>query len=127
MRKLIVFFWAIFAFGLASAEVFAVSGGTVTATKQGNDVAVTVEGFSAAKLVHFRSHGDKDGFIHYDAMPNGKGVLEDVAKYGGRFQVMDAAGKWLLITPANNPYKLVEVTQECKKSNKGCALEVTLK
>ncbi len=124
MRKLFSLFIVFLGFtSLVQAEVFAANGGSITATKQGNDVLVTVEGFAAAKLVHFRGQGDKDGFIHPVAMQNGKAVLENVPKFGGRFQVMDATGKWLLITPTGNPYKMVNVVQECKKSKGGCALE----
>lgn len=126
MRKLFSLFTLVFlgfSASLAQAEVFAVNGGSITATKQGNDVVVTVEGIPATKLIHFRGHGDKGGFIHPSDMTGNKGVLENVDKNGGRFQLRDASGKWLLITPSGNPYKMVNVVQECKKSKDGCALE----
>ena len=125
MRKLFSLFALAF-LGFASmahAEVFAVNGGSITATKQGNDVTVTVEGIPATKLVHFRGQGDKAGFIHSADMVGNKGVLENVDKNGGRFQLRDASGKWLLITPTGNPYKMVGVVQECQLSKNGCALE----
>lgn len=125
MRKLFSLF-ALVLIGfssLAQAETFTVNGGSITATKQGNDVIVTVEGIPATKLVHFRGQGDKTGFIHSADMVGNKGVLENVDKNGGRFQLRDASGKWLLITPAGNPYKMVGVVQECKLSKNGCALE----
>lgn len=128
MRKLSLIALALFGFAsMAQAEVFAVNGGSITATKQGNDVTVTVEGIPATKLVHFRGQGDKAGFIHSADMVGNKGVLENVDKNGGRLQLRDASGKWLLVTPTGNPYKMIGVAPECKKSNKGCALEVTLK
>ncbi|MBI2439423.1 MAG: hypothetical protein HYV45_02385 [Candidatus Moranbacteria bacterium] len=110
--------------GLAQAEVFDVKGGSISAARDGGNVVITVTGIPASSLVHFRGQGVKDGFIHQAKMEAGKGVLEDVAKNGGRFQLRDEAGKWLLITPTNNSYEMVGVTQECKKSKAGCALEV---
>ncbi len=125
MRKLSLIALAFLGFAsmAAHAETFAVNGGSITATKQGNDVTVTVEGIPATKLVHFRGQGEKGGFIHSADMVGNKGVLENVDKNGGRFQLRDASGKWLLITPTGNPYKMVGVVQECKLSKNGCALE----
>lgn len=123
------FFFVIFAIvcaGSAKAEVFAPAKGvgSVAAVKDGGNVVVTVTGISATQLVHFRGHGDRAGSIHTAKLADGKGVLEDVAKNGGRFQLRDDAGKWLLVAPANNPYEMVGVVQECKRSKNGCALEV---
>ncbi|MDD2766541.1 MAG: hypothetical protein PHH40_02100 [Candidatus Moranbacteria bacterium] len=103
--------------GLTSAKTFAVSGGTITATKAGDDVTITVAGIPAKTLVHFQNQG-----IRPIAMKDGVGVLSKVSENGGRFQVKDASGRWLLITPAGNPYTLSGVVTECTNKN-GCALE----
>ncbi len=124
MKKILPmsFLFVLFAFfaGLANAETFAVDGGSITAVKDGDNIVITTSGIPAAKLVHFRHQG-----IRTYAMKDGKGMLEKVAIHGGRFQLMDATGKWLLITPTGNPYKMTGVAQECQKSKDGCALEVT--
>jgi len=104
--------------GYASAETFSAAG-AVTAVKTGDDVTVTVTGMPAVTLVHFQGQGIKP-----IAMKDGVGVLAKVSENGGRFQVRDAAGKWLLITPSGNTFKMVGVAQECHKSKAGCALEV---
>ena len=129
MRTLLKFFGFIAAASFAAfanAETFAVSGGSIEAVPVGENVTIKVTGISAATLVHFRGQGEKGGFIHTAPMKEGVGVLENVAKNGGRFQIKDASGKWLLITPVGNPYKMVGVTQECAKSKAGCALELAL-
>lgn len=125
MKKVSLLFTALFtiamAIGTANAETYtAPDGSTITATADGTNVMISTTGIPAAKIVHFRHQG-----IRTYAMKDGKGVLEKVAIHGGRFQLMDATGKWLLITPQGNPYKMVGVAQECKKSKDGCALEVT--
>jgi len=104
---------------VASAETFAVAGGSVSAVKAGDNVTVTVAGIPAVTLVHFQHQG-----IRNVTMTNGTGVLEKVSENGGRFQVKDAGGKWLLITPAGNGFKMIGISQECRKSKAGCALEV---
>lgn len=105
--------------GLANAETFAVAGGTITAAKVGDDVTITATGIPATTLVHFQHQG-----IQNVAMTNGVGVLAKVSENGARFQLKDASGKWLLITPSGNGFKMAGVTQECRKSKAGCALEV---
>ncbi|NCQ05990.1 MAG: hypothetical protein GW815_00245 [Candidatus Moranbacteria bacterium] len=105
--------------GVASAETFAVNGGTITATKSGDDVTITVTSIPAVTLVHFQYQG-----IKLVAIKDSVGVLTKVSENGGRFQLKDATGKWLLITPSGNPYKMQGVVQECRKSKAGCALEV---
>lgn len=110
---------AFLSMGVASAETFAASGGSITATKAGDNVTVKTVGIPAVTLVHFQHQG-----IRNLSMNSGAGVLEKVSENGGRFQLKDASGKWLLITPAGNPYKLAGVVTECTKSTEGCALEV---
>lgn len=107
--------------GLANAETFAVNGGTITATKAGDDVTIAVAGIAVTTLVHFQHQG-----IRPIAMNNGVGVLTKVSENGARFQLKDDSGKWLLITPAGNGFKMVGVTQECRKSKAGCALEAKI-
>ena len=109
--------------GLANAETFAVGGGTITATRDGANVIIATTGIPAAKLAHFRGQGGKSGSIHVADMKDGKGLLEDVTKNGGRFQLRDASGKWLLITPTNNAFKMAGVSQDCGH-RAGCALQV---
>lgn len=107
----------------ASAETFAVSGGNITATRAGDDVTITVTGIPAATtLVHFQHQG-----IRSLELKNGSGILTKVSENGGRFQIRDGSGKWLLITPAGNGFGMKGVRQECRKSKEGCALEVSLK
>ncbi|MFZ2187877.1 MAG: hypothetical protein WAV46_04620 [Candidatus Moraniibacteriota bacterium] len=107
--------------GLASAETFAVAGGTVQAVKSGDNVTITVTSeFPAVTLVHFQ----KKGGIVSIPMQDGSGALSQVSEQGTRFQLKDASGKWLLVTPSGNAFKMTGVTQECKKSKEGCALEV---
>ncbi|PJA85632.1 MAG: hypothetical protein CO143_01365 [Candidatus Moranbacteria bacterium CG_4_9_14_3_um_filter_45_14] len=104
---------------VASAETFAVAGGSITATKAGDDVTITTVGIPAVTLVHFQHQG-----IRSTPMSNGIGVLSKVSENGARFQVKDASGRWLLITPVGNSFEMTGVTQECRKSKAGCALEV---
>lgn len=128
MRNFLGSVFLFFMASVAQAEIFKVTGGSITAVKQKNDIVVMVEGMSATRLIHFRAAPDGAGnFMHPVTLNAGKATLEDVAKNGQRFQVQDASGKWLLITPSGNPYKLVGVVQECKKSKAGCALEATVK
>lgn len=108
----------------AQAAVFAVQGGSITATKTGEDVLITVTGIPATQLVHFRKTQDGTNGIRQSALSEGKGTLEAVDKNGGRFQLRDAGGRWLLIVPVGNPYRMVGVAQECRTSAGGCALEV---
>lgn len=128
-KKLLQFLSILFSFaiaGLASAETFSVNGGSITATQDGDNVIITATGIPAAKLVHFRGQGVKGGSIHVADMKNGTGVLEKVSENGARFQLKDTSGRWLLITPTGNSYKMSGVTQECRKSKAGCALEAKL-
>lgn len=111
--------------GIASAEVFAVNGGSVAAVQEGDNVVITATGIPAVQLVHFRGHGVKGGSIHVANMKNGVGVLEGVSQNGARFQLKDASGKWLLVAPTKNGFKMVGVVQECR-SKSGCALEAKL-
>ncbi|MFZ2299616.1 MAG: hypothetical protein WAW00_00600 [Candidatus Moraniibacteriota bacterium] len=121
MKKIaLMYIAALFAYaGMANADTFAVEGGSITATKDGDNVVITVTGIPATKIVHFRQQG-----IRTFPMAGNKGVLQQVAIHGARFQLMDG-NKWLYITPQGNPYKMVGVAQECQKSKDGCALEVT--
>lgn len=112
---------------IASAETFTAQGASITAVQEGDNVIITVTGIPAAKLVHFRGQGDKSGSIHVADMKDGRAVLETVSKNGARFQLKDATGKWLLITPTGNSFKMTGVAQECRKSRGGCALEVKAK
>lgn len=133
MRKLsqfVIIAVALFFAGTIQAQTqttFAVKGGSsITAVQEGDNVVITVAGIPAAKLVHYRGQGVKGGSILESDFSGGKGVLEKVSKNGARFQIKDASGKWLYITPTNNSFKMVGIAQECRKSKGGCALEAKL-
>jgi len=122
MTKFFLVLFSLF-FGVSAwAETFtAPSGAIITATKNGSDVTVQVTGMaSAVTLVHFQNQGIKEMPLKQD----GTGVLMNVADNGGRFQIRDGSGKWLLIVPKGNTFGMKGVAQECAKSKKGCALEV---
>jgi len=122
MVKFFVFFFSFFLSALASAETFvAPAGASIIATKNGNDVTIQVTGMpSVVTLVHFQHQGVKEVSLTKDAT----GVLKNVADNGGRFQIRDGSGHWLLITPKGNTFGMKGLVQECKKSTLGCALEV---
>src|SRR3989344_1245654 len=118
MKAFLILFLMISAISNVSAEVFVPTGGSIIAMREGDDeVVITVTGIQATKIVHFRGHGANDGQAYVEDIQHEMGVLRNVTKNGGRFQLKDESGRWMLITQQPQSYTLTGVAKECQKSS----------
>lgn len=127
MKKLSVILVAVAAFaasGIQAATQQFNPSVVVSATKDknGNAIISWTDPMQIKAIEHYIGHGKKGGFINTIPVSSGKQVvLKDIAKNGGRFNLIGANGKYLHLECGGN---LETVMPTLKGVQNDCSFEV---
>ncbi len=96
---------------------------TVTGSPDGT---ISWSGVSIGSVVHFRDTNSAPVEYKVGGATTGSVKLQEVASYGGRFQLIDGNGNWAYLSPQGARFNAVGIRVECSHPD-GCALEIDLK